>query len=130
MFGQGVGFIGTVALVAVEVFETNKCSAGGTIGNSLGVRAPFQVAFATFLFASVYVRFAVPYIAPEDVSRGVSTPAKEKTGFFAPLKVLLPQRICGANGTFATHCGVSFLCAGIFLGVVCWDTISQLPSLM
>lgn len=128
MFGQGVGFIGKAALTYVEAFEANKSVAGGTIGNKLGVRAPFQVAFATFLFASAYVRFAVPFIPPELASRGVNTSVTGKIGFFAPLKVFLPQLIYRANGTFVTHYGVSFLCAGIFLGVVCRDASSLLPS--
>lgn len=59
---------------------------------------------------------ALPYIPPP-----VKTDkSKEKqAGFLAPLRILVPQRLRLASGKMTKHYGVVFLCAGIFLGVVC-----------
>ena len=43
-------------------------------------------------------------------------------GFFSPLKVLAPQRITLADGSLRKHFGVLFLCFGVFLGVVRFES--------
>ena len=40
------------------------------------------------------------------------------SGFFAPLKILVPQRLLLPDGKIKKHYGVIFLCSGIFVGVV------------
>lgn len=87
------------------------------IGDAIDIRAPFDVAFISFLIACVYVRFGIPYISPESMSS--KKPGRQGiAGFFAPLKILVPQRMRLANGGIKKHYGVIILCAGIFLGVV------------
>lgn len=87
------------------------------IGDAIDIRAPFDIACITFLIACVYVRFGLPYISPESMSN--KKPGRQGiAGFFAPLKILVPQRMRSANGSIKKHYGVVILCAGIFLGVV------------
>jgi hypothetical protein len=40
------------------------------------------------------------------------------SGFLAPLKVLVPQRLRLADGRLTKHYGVIFLGCGVFIGVV------------
>lgn len=103
MLGQSIGYL-----------------AGGMIGDAIDIRAPFDVACITFLIACVYVRFGIPYISPESMSS--KKPGRQGiAGFFAPLKILVPQRMRLANGGIKKHYGVVILCAGIFLGVLATD---------
>ncbi|UNI22280.1 hypothetical protein JDV02_008182 [Purpureocillium takamizusanense] len=102
MLGQGIGYF-----------------AGGMIGDAINVRAPFDVAFVSFLVCGVYARFALPYIAPDAMSGGgKKTGQQGVSGFLAPLRILVPQRLRRADGRLVKHYGVIFLCAGIFLGVL------------
>lgn len=89
------------------------------IGDAIDIRAPFDVAFVSFLIATIYVRFALPYTSPASMSNGKKT-AKSGglSSFLAPLKILLPQRLRLADGKTKKHYGVIFLCSGIFVGVV------------
>lgn len=89
------------------------------IGETWGIRRPFEVAFVSFLIATAYVRVAMPFIPPNALSDPSTQNSKGHTGFFAPLRVLVPQKVLLANGTVARHYGVIFLCVGVFLGVVC-----------
>ncbi|KAM0451182.1 hypothetical protein ACHAPV_010097 [Trichoderma viride] len=103
MLGQSIGYL-----------------AGGMIGDAIDIRAPFDIACITFLIACVYVRFGLPYISPESMSN--KKPGRQGiAGFFAPLKILVPQRMRSANGSIKKHYGVVILCAGIFLGVLATD---------
>lgn len=94
MLGQGLGYL-----------------AGGIIGDAVGIRAPFDVAFVSFVFVSVYARYALPYAPPGVGGAPVS-------GFLAPLRVLVLQRLRLADGRAARHYGVVVLCCGIYLGVL------------
>ncbi|KAK1751022.1 major facilitator superfamily domain-containing protein [Echria macrotheca] len=101
MLGQGVGYL-----------------TGGMIGDTWGIRRPFEVAFCSFLISAVYTRFTLPYISPESMSDGKKPAVKGIAAFFAPLKVLAPQNIILPSGKRAKHLGVLFLCLGVFLGVI------------
>lgn len=81
---------------------------------------PFQTAFFLFILASVFARYAMPYISPESLSNPNAKANRRGglAGFFEPLKVLLPQKIRLSSGRIANHYGVFFLCCGVFLGVV------------
>lgn len=92
------------------------------IGDAIDIKAPFAVAFVSFLIATVYVRFALPYISPESIYH-----AKKKSGggvsnaistFLAPLRILSPRRLRLPDGKIKKHYGVIILCSGIFVGVV------------
>ncbi|RFU79640.1 hypothetical protein TARUN_2581 [Trichoderma arundinaceum] len=104
MLGQSIGYL-----------------AGGMIGDAIDIRAPFDVAFVTFLIACVYIRIALPYISPESMSNNKKPGQQSVAGFFAPLKILVPQRVRLSNGNIKKHYGVVILCAGIFLGVLATD---------
>ncbi|KYK57002.1 hypothetical protein DCS_04009 [Drechmeria coniospora] len=101
MLGQGIGYL-----------------AGGMIGDAVNIRAPFDVAFLSFLLAGTYAWLALPYIPPESMSSAKRSDEKGDAGFLAPLRILVPQRLRAANGKMTKHYGVIFLCCGIFLGVM------------
>lgn len=88
------------------------------IGEAIDIRAPFDVAFVSFLIAALYARVALPYMAPGSMSDGNKGPQKGVSGFLAPLKILAPQKLRLSDGKLRKHFGVLFLCSGIFLGVV------------
>jgi predicted MFS family arabinose efflux permease len=101
MMGQGIGFL-----------------AGGMIGEAIEIRAPFDVAFVSFLVAAIYARLCIPYISPESMNDGTQPARSGISGFLAPLKILSPQQLRLADGRTKKHYGVIFLCGGIFLAVV------------
>lgn len=107
MLGQAVGYL-----------------TGGMIGDRWGIRRPFEVAFGAFLVSTVYVQVALPYVSPESMSGGKKAggqKAKGIAGFFAPLKVLAPQKVRLRSGKVIKHLGVLILCTGVFLGVLATD---------
>lgn len=93
---------------------------GGIVGDTYGIVRPFQTAFFLFIFASLFARYAMPYISPESLSNPNAKTTRKGglAGFFEPLKVLLPQKIRLHSGRIANHYGVFFLCCGVFLGVL------------
>ncbi|KAK3990423.1 6-hydroxy-D-nicotine oxidase [Cladorrhinum sp. PSN332] len=103
MVGQGLGYI-----------------CGGIIGDTWGIRRPFEVACCSFMLATLYAAIAVPYIDPESLTDGKKKHGKG--GFsqlFVPLRVLVPQRVLlTRSGAIKKHYGVLFLCSGVFIGVV------------
>lgn len=111
MLGQAIGFL-----------------VGGMIGDTYGIRKPFETAFCSFLVATVYVQLCLPYIPPEQISQSRST-EKGIKGFFTPLKVLAPQTIRLRNGQVKKHYGVFFLCCGVFTGVVSCSGRASIPYL-
>lgn len=88
------------------------------IGDAIDIRAPFDVAFVSFLVSCAYAYFFLPYISPESMSSAAKPGQKAAGGFLAPLRIMIPQRLRRPNGKITKHFGVIFLCAGIFLGVV------------
>lgn len=86
------------------------------IGDAIDIRAPFDVAFFSFLVSTLYTRAFLPYISPDSMSD--KKPAGGVSGFLAPLKILVPQHLRLADGKVKKHYGVIFLCSGIFVGVV------------
>lgn len=105
MLGQSIGFL-----------------VGGMIGDTWDIRAPFDTAFVAFLTSSIWIGMALPYISPEEMPGNKNSGAV--SGFFAPLKVLVPQKIRLSDGRLKKHYGIIFLAIGIFVGVV-----SHLPWL-
>ncbi|POR36615.1 hypothetical protein TPAR_03194 [Tolypocladium paradoxum] len=101
MLGQGIGYL-----------------AGGMIGDAINIRAPFDVAFVSFIIAGIYARLALPCISPDSMSDGKKPGQQGASGFLAPLKILVPQRLRLGNGKVTKHYGVIFLCGGIFVGVL------------
>lgn len=91
------------------------------IGDNWGIRRPFEVAFCSFLLSTLYVRTAIPHIAPEALSSGSRPNSKGFGELLAPLRILTPQQVLLECGIVKKHYGVLFLCAGVFLGVVSWS---------
>ncbi|KAL5090201.1 hypothetical protein Trisim1_004721 [Trichoderma cf. simile WF8] len=112
MLGQSIGYL-----------------AGGMVGDAIDIRAPFDIAFVTFLISCAYVHFALPYISPESMSSKKKPGQQGIAGFFAPLKILVPQRVRTSSGGIKKHYGVIVLCAGIFLGVLATDYAPLLTQL-
>ncbi|KAK1834466.1 major facilitator superfamily domain-containing protein [Podospora conica] len=101
MLGQSIGYL-----------------TGGMLGDAWGVRRPFELACCSFLIATLYVFVALPYMAPETLSDGKRPKVQGIAGFFAPLRVMVPQTLVLRSGKIKKHYGVLFLCAGVFLGVL------------
>ncbi|KAL2148874.1 hypothetical protein VTH82DRAFT_1560 [Thermothelomyces myriococcoides] len=137
IIGGPVGYILVINIIAGEVVEPLRRTAvfgmlqgcimlgqgigyltGGMIGDTWGIRRPFEVAFFSFLLSTTYVRFALPYVSPESVSGGSKSDSKGIAAFLSPLRVMLPQKVILESGALAKHYGVLFLCAGVFLGVL------------
>jgi len=121
MLGQGIGYLSmspSHVLVCGAGCTNPMDIGGGMIGDTWGIRRPFEVAFYSFLLSTLYVRVAMPYIPAEALSGGDSKQSKGLAGFFAPLRVLIPQRLVLESGRLQKHYGVLFLCTGVFLGVV------------
>lgn len=83
------------------------------MAGNVDIKAPFLIAFASFLVAAMYTRAAMPYMIPDSKpsQQGIST-------ILEPLKIALPQRFRLVDGRVTKHYGVTFLCGGVFLGVV------------
>lgn len=135
ILGGPAGYILVVNTIAGEVVEPMQRTAvfgqlqgcimlgqaiglflGGFVGDSYGIRMPFNVAFFLLLTSSIYAGLVLPYISPESLSDRKSE--KGVSGFLAPLKIMAPQRVRYASGRVGKHYGVLFLCCGIFLGVL------------
>ncbi|KAM3500474.1 hypothetical protein MY10362_006370 [Beauveria mimosiformis] len=136
IFGGPSGYILVINIIAGEVVSPMRRTAvfgmlqgcfmlgqslanfsGGLLGNTLGIRAPFDVACGFFLLSCVYCFVSLPYIPPPPKPK-----ANERSaGFLEPLRILAPQNLRLASGKFTKHYGVIFLCAGIFLGVLATD---------
>ncbi|KAK0667085.1 hypothetical protein QBC41DRAFT_366416 [Cercophora samala] len=101
MLGQGLGYL-----------------TGGMMGDIWGISRPFEVAFCAFLLSTLYVAIVVPYLDASTTHSGNKPRSQGISQFFAPLRVLLPQRILSRNGSIKKHYGLTVLCAGIFLGVL------------
>lgn len=94
------------------------------MGDAFGIRSPFIAAVACFVVGTVYGALSMPEEPqPEDdQAKGTSSGgdgSKGASGFFAPIKVLLPQRFRLESGREVTHLGLVFLAFGVFFGVVC-----------
>jgi hypothetical protein len=98
------------------------------LGGAWGIQRPFELACCSFLLATLYVFVALPYIAPESLSDGKRPKVRGIAGFFAPLRVMVPQTLVLPSGKIKKHHGVLFLCAGVFLGVVSSSTPHPPPE--
>lgn len=87
-------------------------------GDAFDIRAPFIIALASFMVASIYARVAIPYMTPDSVSDGNEPSQGGLSALLVPLKIVLPQRLRLVDGRVKKHYGIMFLCGGLFLGVV------------
>jgi predicted MFS family arabinose efflux permease len=109
----------SVPCLLIDCSVADCAPAGGFIGDTFGIQMPFQVAFCSFLLASIYARLALPYISPESMNGDAkNSNGRSVSGIFTPLRILVPQRLQLAGGKVVKHYGVLLLCLGVFLGVV------------
>ncbi|CAJ2502987.1 Uu.00g103810.m01.CDS01 [Anthostomella pinea] len=89
---------------------------GGILGDIYGIRRPFEAAFFLYVASTIYGALFMPNKTADDAkdqkqgSRGIS-------GFFAPLKVIVPHRYRLESGNVIKNYGLIFLALGLFLGV-------------
>ncbi|KAI4592664.1 hypothetical protein KJ359_010566 [Pestalotiopsis sp. 9143b] len=88
---------------------------GGVLGDVYGIRRPFEVAFFLYITSSIYGALFLPE-APAESHAEKKNP-RGVGGFFAPLKVIVPQKYIQQDGKLFTSYGLIFLALGIFLGV-------------
>ncbi|TLS30059.1 hypothetical protein PpBr36_02807 [Pyricularia pennisetigena] len=136
MLGQAIGFLGRFygfdwhsdKSLLLTQSRPAPVLVGGMLGDSFGIRRPFETAFVSFLIATVYVRLSIPYLPPSADAAGKKAPRGIR-GFFAPLKVMTPQKVRLANGQVKKHFGVFFLCCGVFMGVLATGYVTTLVQL-
>ncbi|KAI6784144.1 uncharacterized protein J7T54_004690 [Emericellopsis cladophorae] len=135
--GGPVGYVLIINIIVGEVVEPIRRTAvfgqlqgclmlgngvgvllGGVVGDAIEIRAPFCIAFVSFLLSSTFARFTLPYISVESMSDGKQS---ADAGLLAPLRVLKPQGLRLPSGAKRKHYGVIFLCTGIFVGVIATD---------
>lgn len=76
-----------------------------------------EVAFFLFIVSSIYGVLFMPEASPSD-DEDKNKDKRANGGFFAPLKVIRPQKYLLENGKVIKNYGLVFLSLGIFLGVV------------
>ncbi|KAI0475094.1 MFS general substrate transporter [Xylariaceae sp. FL0804] len=91
---------------------------GGVVGDTLGIRRPFEVAAALFAASSLYAATCIPYIDPAALVDGDKPVSRGVGAAFSPLKMLAPQRLRLSSGLTSLHWGTTFLALGVFLGVL------------
>lgn len=90
---------------------------GGILGDMYGISRPFETAFFLYIASSIYGALLMP-TAPSNKSKEPRRTSRGLGGFFAPLKVIVPQKYILTNGKIVNNYGLVFLALGIFLGVV------------
>ncbi|KAI1398280.1 hypothetical protein F4819DRAFT_468928 [Hypoxylon fuscum] len=89
---------------------------GGVLGDVYNIRRPFEVAFFLYVASTIYGALFMPTGEGNDTNnpkkggRGIS-------GFFAPLKIIVPHRYRLASGKVIKNHSLIFLALGILLGV-------------
>jgi hypothetical protein len=100
---------------------------GGVLGDVYGIRRPFEVAFFLYITSSIYGALFMPGKPLAD-DKQAAQKNRGVGGFFAPLKVIVPQKYVLEGGRAVTNYGLIFLALGIFVGVVSYDHPAQLKS--
>lgn len=91
---------------------------GGIIGDTFGIRRPFEIGMVLFLSSSLYAFLFIPYIDPETLSDHASR-SKGLNSLFSPFKVLTPWKLRRlGRGSVKSYYGITFLALGVFLGVL------------
>ncbi|EUC40520.1 hypothetical protein COCMIDRAFT_108598 [Bipolaris oryzae ATCC 44560] len=96
---------------------------GGVIGNTFTTKTPFQVAFVLMASATLFARFALPYVSirqEREEARG------KQSSFFGPIRMFLPPR-AEVGGVEKRYWGATLLGLGVFCGVV---ANGYIPTLM
>ncbi|RWA07362.1 hypothetical protein EKO27_g7746 [Xylaria grammica] len=89
---------------------------GGVLGDLYGIRRPFEVAFFLYVVSTLYGALFLPTKTSTEASDQKHS-SRGLSGFFAPLKVIVPHKYRLESGNIITNYGLIFLALGIFLGV-------------
>ncbi|KAH9885658.1 major facilitator superfamily domain-containing protein [Xylariomycetidae sp. FL2044] len=88
---------------------------GGVLGD-IRIRLPFETAFFLYIASTIYGALFLPTkVGDQSVQKGQG--AKGFSAFFAPIKIIVPQRYRLESGQIVKNYGLIFLALGIFLGV-------------
>lgn len=109
MFGSSLGFL-----------------AGGVLADAFTIITPFQVTLVLFCLCTVYVRLALPYIAPNEDEKASNKGATVIRRALGPLKTLAPAKFVLQNGQIQTEYGPLILAAGLFIAVLATGYIPTL----
>ncbi|KAF7549532.1 hypothetical protein G7Z17_g6324 [Cylindrodendrum hubeiense] len=91
---------------------------GGVVGDTWGIRRPFEIAAVLFTLSSVYSALFIPYIDPKTLT---DTGSRKQQGWgklFGAVKVLTPKALRLEDGRRVNHYGITFLALGVFMGVL------------
>lgn len=77
-----------------------------------------MTASGCFIISTIYGGFFMPNPSTEEVDDSADKAPKAASGFFAPIKVLMPQHFRLETGKVVKHWGLVFLAFGVFFGVV------------
>ncbi|KAI1331670.1 major facilitator superfamily transporter [Xylariaceae sp. FL0255] len=89
---------------------------GGVLGDVYNIRRPFETAFFLYVACTIYGILFIPTITSTPESDKKQT-GRAPSGFFAPLKVIVPHKYRLESGQVIKNYGLVFLASGIFLGV-------------
>ncbi|WVW78540.1 hypothetical protein I302_100495 [Kwoniella bestiolae CBS 10118] len=95
---------------------------GGLAFSFYGILAPFQCAFGLLCFCTIFGSLFLPYLPPDNRSKGTNTSEvpkeKKKQSFFAPLKIFIPKKVESVNGKVKRDYNLLLLGAGAFVSVL------------
>ncbi|KAI1372564.1 hypothetical protein F4677DRAFT_248098 [Hypoxylon crocopeplum] len=89
---------------------------GGVLGDVYNIRRPFEVAFFLYVATTIYGALFMPTKAGNE-NTTKKQGARGISGFFAPLKIIVPHKYRLESGKVIKNYSLIFLALGIFLGV-------------
>ncbi|GME25432.1 Major facilitator superfamily [Neofusicoccum parvum] len=99
---------------------------GGVTGDIIGITAPWEIAFCSMAFATLYALFVLPYVPPSKEIKDEQSEKKGLSRFLGPTKMLAPQKWRLPDGRVKRLFNVPLLFAGIFTGVLATGYIPTL----
>ena len=106
---------------------------GGVVAEAFDIKAPFRLALALFIIASIYAAIFLPRVAAAEAKTkdlNSTTGKKNKQGalaqFFGPLFVFAPRKYVRRDGIIQTEYGAFLLAWGVFLGILATGVIIPL----
>jgi MFS family permease len=100
--------------------------AGGLIGDTFGIRAPYMLAVIFFLVCCIYIALSLPSIPPEQDDGKPTPQPKGLVRFFGPLRIFAPQRWTLPDGRSTLQFGALTLGIGVFLAILATGYITMM----
>ncbi|KAF2702762.1 hypothetical protein K504DRAFT_213037 [Pleomassaria siparia CBS 279.74] len=98
---------------------------GGIVGEHLGILAPFQMAWCSFLLCTLFIFLALPSITPAEKPATASQVSGIKR-YFGPLRIFAPQKWTLENGQTSAQFGALTLGIGVYLAILATGYIPTL----